>query len=205
MLKFCLRTVLLTLLIANCGFTLNATLLSVCKSTFYGCVQALNSTLSAIDYNNCTVPFDSCIDTLLEVHPVWPQECFQAEAAWDNCWISAGGFLGILAFNNVVLPAGFKSAAWFITKCMNVERENHPYVRKIGDVLGVFFDENRNGEVTATELINPQAFITFAGLSIPIYYVFIAMDWQAKCDFARAAIKCAFPGFDDDDYCVYYR
>lgn len=88
---------------------------------------------------------------------------------------------------------------------MTVDRENHPYIRKVGDVFAVIFDENRNGEVIASEIINPQAFITFAGLSIPVYYVFVAMDWQAKCDFARATIKCAIPGFDDDDFCDYYR
>lgn len=102
-------------------------------------------------------------------------------------------------------PAAFKGAAWLLTKCMQADAERHPITRRIGNTLGIFFDENRNGEVTATEIINPQAFITFVGLSIPFYYVFIGMDMQAKCDFARAVVKCAVPGFDDDDFCEFYR
>lgn len=205
MVKKCLNVLLLSLFLASPVLALNATLLNLCKSSLYTCVETLNTTLSGGDYSNCTMPFDTCLGEVLKVHPPWPQECFQAEAAWDNCWISACGFLGVLAFNNIVMPAAFKSAAWFITKCMRADQVEHPYIRKFGNILGVFFDENRNGEVTATEIINPQAFITFAGLSIPFYYIFIAMDWQAKCDFARAVVKCGIPGFDDDDFCEFYR
>jgi hypothetical protein len=191
-----------SLLAANSIGALNSTLLETCKSTFYACAQNL-ALVNVTDYfeTNCTEPFNDCMSELLSVNAPWPQECYQATAAWENCYISLGCFAGILVFNNILAPALFKGAAWGITKCMKVDPERHSILRRIGKVFGVFFDENRNGEVTATEIISPQSFVTFVGLSIPVYYVFIATDMQAKCDFARAVVKCAIPGFDDDDFC----
>ena len=205
--KILLKIILIVaLLAANSLGALNSTLLENCKSTFYACAQNL-SLLNVTDYfeNNCTEPFDDCMRELLSVNAPWPAECYQATAAWENCYISLASFAGILFFNNILAPAAFKGAAWAITKCIQTDPERHSILHRLGKVLGIFFDENRNGEVTATEIINPQNFVTFVGLSIPVYYVFIATDMQAKCDFARAVVKCAVPGFDDDDFCHPYQ
>lgn len=184
---------------SSSALALNATMLNACKSTLYGCVETLYNVTT--NFSNCTTEFDLCLGEVLHVEHPWPQECYRADAAWDNCWISIGGFIAILGFNNLFVPAASKGAAWAMTQCMNCDRERHPIIRRCGDIFKIFFDENRNNEILAGEIFSPQAFITFAGLSLPFYYAFIAMDWQAQCDFAKAVLKCSIPGFDDDDFC----
>ncbi|MCA9507831.1 MAG: hypothetical protein KC505_05350 [Myxococcales bacterium] len=193
------------MLSANTVMAFDQAFFQVCKSTFYSCVESITQNDTTFGYANCTQPFDQCLEKLLDIKIPWPLECFQAEASWTNFYISIGAFFSILAFNNIVVPAALKAVAWAVTKCMKADIETHPKINSFGNFLGIFFDENRNGEVTASEINTPQSFVTFAGLSFPVYYLFQALSQQAGCDFARAVIKCATPGFDDDDFCDYYH
>lgn len=172
------------------------------------CVQSLaNCTLSivgmnpnATDYSPCISPFTSCLSTdVFNDLPPTPLECYLADAAWENLYISIGAFSGILLVNNFILPAALKGGANLITKMMNLNEEEHPYLRRVGRFLGYFTDGNRDGVVTANELLNPQALVTFASLALPFYYWYIANDKQAECDFAWAMYKFINPLADDDD------
>ena len=178
---------------------INSTLLETCKSTLYSC---FNTTFfNETTVSNCTSSFNDCFKEVFNTSPIWPQECFLAQAEWNNFYISIGAFFGILAFNNIVFPVASKTAAWVVTKLIQSDPERRPLMFRAGRLCSVFFDTDQNNVVTATELVNPQAFITFAGLSIPVYYIFNALDQQAKCDFAKAVITCVNPFLDDDDFC----
>ena len=52
-------------------------------------------------------------------------------------------------------------------------------------ILARMTDENRDGKVTASELISPQTIVTFLGLLSPLVYWITANDKQAECDFAE--------------------
>lgn len=178
---------------------INSTLLKTCQSVLYSCFN--ETFFDGNTYNNCTGNFEECFKEVFNTNPIWPEECFLAQAEWNNFYISIGAFFGILAFNNIAFPIASKTSAWVITKCIQSDPARRPLMFRLGRLCSVFFDTDQNNVVTATELINPQAFITFAGLSIPIYYVFNAITQQAECDFAKATLTCLNPFLDDNDFC----
>lgn len=172
-----------------------------CVTSVVNCtVNILNFNRNETDFTSCTTPFSTCLGEFGFNDPLpTPEACYLAGAAWENCYISIGAFLGVLFVNNFLLPALLKGTAYAITSMMNMDQNEHPYLSRIGNVLGIFTDGDRNGNVNASEIYNPQSLITVACISLPFFYWYIANDAQAKCDYAWALYKQVFPQVDDDD------
>lgn len=176
-----------------------------CTSTLINCATALfNMNRNTTDYSSCAAPFATCVsEYLFSDPPPTPEACYLAESAWENLYISIGAFLGIVMINNFIVPAVTKAFAYGITKCMEADVGSHPIINRIGRVMGIFTDADRDGRVMATELTNPQAIVMFTGLALPFYYWFIANDAEQKCNYAWALYKYANPEVDDDDMFKY--
>lgn len=114
---------------------------------------------------------------------VKPLECFLAESAWTNLYISLGFAGGIFIFSNILWPAILKGTAKGITKLANADEVEYPYLSQVGKFLLLFTDENGDGTVTATELITPQTIFTFASALLPIYPLIDANNAQARCNY----------------------
>lgn len=198
-----LNWLVIGLLASTSAHAFNSTAFNNCSTALINCaVGLLAINPNSTNFQNCTTPFSRCLDNLVfDSLPPQPIECFSADAAWENFYISIGSFLGIVIVNTIVVPMLLKGASWTISECMNLDAQRHPILRRIGRFIGIFTDDNRDGRVTANEIINPQGLIAVAGLSIPFYYWFIANDKQALCDYARATFRYIHPEFfiDEDD------
>ncbi len=189
----------------SAGPSFNTTAVQNCTTTLVNCaIAALNINQNQTNFSNCTTPFSTCLSNFaFNDPPPTPVECYLSESAWENFYISIGAFTGIMIVNNLVIPAVLKGAAHGITKLINLDPERHPILNRIGKFVGVFSDGDGNGTVTASELLTPQALITFASLSLPFFYWYLANDAQAKCDYAWAFYKYTYPQVDDDEMFKY--
>ena len=189
----------------SAGPSFNTTAVQNCTSALINCATSiLNITQDATDFSNCTTPFSACLSNFaFNDPPPTPEACYLSEAAWENFYISIGAFAGIMIINNFVIPAFLKGTAYSITRLINIDRESHPVLNRIGRFLGIFSDADGNGTVTPGELITPQSLITFTSLCLPFFYWYVANDAQAQCDYAWADYKYTYPQIDDDDWFKY--
>lgn len=142
----------------------------------------LNCTMNATGLNSsCFNPLESCISQHGYMNIIKPLECFLAESAWSNLYISIGFSGGIFLFSNILWPALLKGAAKCITKLAKVDEAEHPCLSQVGNFFLFFTDADGDRTVTATELITPQTIFTFASALLPIYPLIDANNAQARC------------------------
>ncbi len=208
MLKNCSRLIFLLVAVSistssTASPNFNTTAFGTCTTALAVCAQSLlDYNQNTTDFSSCAAPFGACLkDFVFTVAPPYPEACQLAQSAWENLYISIGAFVGILLLNQVVIPALLKFISWAITSCMKVDRDEHPYLHRIGQCLGIFTDADRDGKVMASELIYPQAIVAFTSLALPFYYWFLANDQEARCRYALDLYKYTNPELfiDDDD------